>query len=132
MRRSKQTAEDKHRLFGKCGVFVYQYTDQLGSTGVTRGAAAGTQLYDPYGATRYGGAGVAYQYTGQRNEASLGIYYYGARWYDPSIGRFMQADSIVPEDFCTTHSPSRIPGTPRWCNPLPISPRPSPRTLHSS
>ncbi|MHB9033817.1 MAG: RHS repeat-associated core domain-containing protein [Anaerolineae bacterium] len=64
--------------------------------GVTRGAAAGTQLYDPCGATRYGGAGVAYQYTGQRNEASLGIYYYGARWYDPSIGRFMQADTIVP------------------------------------
>ncbi|MHB9033815.1 MAG: RHS repeat-associated core domain-containing protein [Anaerolineae bacterium] len=59
-------------------------------------AAGGTQLYDPYGATRYGGAGVAYQYTGQRNESSLDIYYYGARWYDPSIGRFMQADTIVP------------------------------------
>lgn len=75
---------------------TYLYGDQLGSTGVTRGASAGTQLYDPYGATRYGGAGVAYQYTGQRNEANLGIYYYGARWYDPSIGRFMQADTIVP------------------------------------
>lgn len=24
------------------------------------------------------------------------IYYYNARWYDPAIGRFMQADTIVP------------------------------------
>jgi hypothetical protein len=27
----------------------------------------------------------------------MGIYYYRARWYDPAIGRFMQADTIVPE-----------------------------------
>jgi hypothetical protein len=26
------------------------------------------------------------------------IYYYGARYYDPAIGRFMQADTIVPLD----------------------------------
>jgi RHS repeat-associated protein len=24
------------------------------------------------------------------------LYYYNARWYDPAIGRFMQADTIVP------------------------------------
>jgi RHS repeat-associated protein len=41
-------------------------------------------------------AGAAYQYTGQRNVVSLGIYRNAARWYDPSIGRFMQADAIVP------------------------------------
>jgi RHS repeat-associated protein len=34
--------------------------------------------------------------TGQREEASLGLYDYGARWYDPRLGRFIQPDTIVP------------------------------------
>src|SRR5206468_2980611 len=25
-----------------------------------------------------------------------GLYYYGARYYDPETGRFMQADSVIP------------------------------------
>jgi RHS repeat-associated protein len=29
-------------------------------------------------------------------ESSIGLYFYGARWYDASIGRFTSADSIVP------------------------------------
>ncbi len=36
-----------------------------------------------------------YGYTGQKREGG-DIYYYNARWYDPMIGRFMQADTIVP------------------------------------
>jgi RHS repeat-associated protein len=36
------------------------------------------------------------QVTGQRLESTIGLYYYGARWYDPAAGRFIQADSIVP------------------------------------
>jgi len=39
---------------------------------------------------------TSYQYTGQRAEAGLGLYYYGARWYDPALGRFIQPDTIVP------------------------------------
>ena len=40
--------------------------------------------------TEYGYTGQ-YSYTG-----SFGLMYYNARWYDPSLGRFAQADSIVP------------------------------------
>jgi RHS repeat-associated protein len=35
------------------------------------------------------------QLTGQRAEGT-GLYDYGARWYDPMLGRFVQADSVVP------------------------------------
>jgi RHS repeat-associated protein len=33
---------------------------------------------------------------GQRQVAEVGLYYYNARWYDPQIGHFTQADPIVP------------------------------------
>ncbi|MCC6958160.1 MAG: RHS repeat-associated core domain-containing protein [Anaerolineales bacterium] len=60
------------------------------------GTGGQAQGYMPWGETRYGGVGTEYQYTGQYRLAALGLDYYGARWYDPSLGRFAQADSIVP------------------------------------
>lgn len=33
----------------------------------------------------------------QREETAIGLYDYKARYYDPVIGRFIQADTIVPE-----------------------------------
>jgi len=35
----------------------------------------------------------SYKYTGQKEVASIGLYYYGARYYDPAIGRFTRQDS---------------------------------------
>ena len=37
------------------------------------------------------------QFTGQRWEASLGFYDYVARQYNPVLGRFLQADTIIPD-----------------------------------
>ncbi|MDY7080554.1 MAG: RHS repeat-associated core domain-containing protein [Chloroflexota bacterium] len=37
-----------------------------------------------------------YTFTGQRNEAGIGLMDYHARYYDPALGRFISADSIVP------------------------------------
>jgi len=34
--------------------------------------------------------------TGQRKDGT-GLLYYHARYYDPTLGRFLSADSIVPE-----------------------------------
>ena len=34
--------------------------------------------------------------SGQRAESSLGLLFYNARWYDPALGRFVQADTIIP------------------------------------
>jgi len=38
------------------------------------------------------------KFTGQRLDNS-GLYYYGARYYDAGIGRFISSDTIVPEPF---------------------------------
>ncbi len=79
----------------------YLLGDHLGSTSVVAnadGTPHSKQLYKPWGETRYtsGTLPTDYQFTGQRNEDSIGLYYYGARWYDPALGRFIQADTIVP------------------------------------
>jgi RHS repeat-associated protein len=79
---------------------LWLFNDHLGSTGYTVNGTTttGGLRYKPFGSTRYssGTTPTTYRYTGQREEASLGLYYYGARWYDPALGRFIQADTIVP------------------------------------
>ncbi len=52
--------------------------------------------YWHYGAIRSGSLSTPYRYTGQR-QAATGLYFYGARWYDPAIGRFIQPDTLVPD-----------------------------------
>jgi RHS repeat-associated protein len=54
--------------------------------------------YRAFGATRFtsGVTPTSYRYTGQREEAGLGLYYYGARWYDPALGHFIQPDTVIP------------------------------------
>jgi RHS repeat-associated protein len=76
----------------------YLFSDHLGSTVVTR-YPTGTIYrngYYPFGEERYTSSYTPYQFTGQRKEAAIGLYDYHARFYDPSIGRFVQADTIVP------------------------------------
>jgi len=58
-----------------------------------------TQRYYPWGAIRPGPDNALptdHTFTGQRLDESTGLMYYGARFYDPALGRFVQADTIVP------------------------------------
>jgi RHS repeat-associated protein len=52
----------------------------------------------PFGGTRWesGSTPTDFQFTGQRKEAGFGLYDYHARYYDPTLGRFVSADSVVP------------------------------------
>jgi len=89
----------------------YLLGDHLGSTSLTtdsNGNKISEIRYKPWGETRYTWTDPAldpspayamtrYQYTGQFSyEAEFGLYFYNARWYDSQLGRFAQADSIVP------------------------------------
>ncbi len=52
------------------------------------------------GEVRYesGASPTEYTYTGQYSyTADFGLMFYNARWYDASLGRFAQADTIIPE-----------------------------------
>ena len=79
------------------------FSDHLGSTGVTvdeSGTSYSELRYKPWGDVRYESTPETptdFTYTGQRsNTDSFGLMYYGARWYDPELGRFGSADTIVP------------------------------------
>ena len=73
-------------------------TDALGSTiGLTNsaGSLATNYTYQPFGATTMGGAANAnsYQFTGRENDGT-GLYYYRARYYNPTTDRFLSEDPI--------------------------------------
>jgi RHS repeat-associated protein len=54
--------------------------------------------YFPCGGTHAtsGGLNTDKRFTGQRLDQD-GLYYYGARYYDATIGRFISADNLVPD-----------------------------------
>ncbi len=84
------------------GTLSYILGDHLGSTSLTTdasGSVLSQQKYKAWGEVRYNTntALPDYTYTGQYSHtADFGLMFYNARWYDPTLGRFAQADSIVP------------------------------------
>jgi len=68
------------------------------AAGKTHSFGLSSVRYDPWGELRAvsGPSQTRYGYTGQRAEKGLGLYFYGARWYDPQLSRFLSADSIIP------------------------------------
>jgi RHS repeat-associated protein len=78
---------------------VYLHSDHLGSVSMVTdqgGNVASQQQYDPWGKVRSGGVTqTKLNYTGQRKD-DTGLLYSHARYYDPSLARFMSPDSIVP------------------------------------
>jgi RHS repeat-associated protein len=82
--------------------------DHLGSTSRVANEngtplANGEQRYKPWGEKRYptGASGLptTYRFTGQRQDSYINLYWYGSRWYDDALGRFIQPDPIIPEPY---------------------------------
>jgi RHS repeat-associated protein len=70
-------------------------TDKLGSTlalSDVNGNMATSYTYDPFGVTTITGSSTnPYQFTGREN-AGNGLYYYRARYYNSTLGRFISED----------------------------------------
>jgi RHS repeat-associated protein len=82
-------------------VLYFLHSDHLGSTSLTTdssGNVVARQLYDAWGNIRYvtGTLPTDIAYTGQRLDAT-GLMYFQARYYASSLGRFISADTIVPQ-----------------------------------
>ena len=84
---------------GGWGPLVYLHGDHLGSVAVATsdtGAVVSRQDFTPWGEVRSGGVGeTTRNFTGQKRDGT-GLLFYNARYYDPGLGRFLSADSIVP------------------------------------
>ncbi len=76
----------------------YYHTDHLGSTRVTtseNGETITEIRYKPFG-EQINTTEERYTYNGKELDAT-GLYYYGARYYDPEIGRFLARDPLQGE-----------------------------------
>lgn len=74
----------------------YLHADHLGSITAIAGNAGATlevERYDPYGVPGIGNTS-RFQYTGQIRLPEIGLFYYKARFYDATLGRFLQTDPV--------------------------------------
>jgi RHS repeat-associated protein len=86
------------------GKVTYYHADHLGSTRlVTDDHGAEVNRYDlgPFGETLGATTSVLndFVFGPSRSDDMHGLVYMNARWMDPDIGRFISADSIVPDPF---------------------------------
>jgi RHS repeat-associated protein len=84
----------------------YLLGDHLGSTSITTdsiGVKLSESRYYAWGGVRYasGTMPTNFRYTGQRWEDYIKLIQVGSRWYDSSLGRFIQPDQIIPEAYNT-------------------------------
>ncbi|MGC1119670.1 MAG: RHS repeat-associated core domain-containing protein [Candidatus Methanofastidiosia archaeon] len=85
----KTTIEDESHMF-------YYHTDHLGSTRLVTDESADIVVstrFEPFGENTSPGE-ESYLFTGKEQDET-GLYYYGARYYDPELGRFTTRDPLA-------------------------------------
>ena len=90
------------------GQLKYYHSDHLGGTNlITNNTGVVKQLveYEPFGLPskneRYGTVDeeASHLFTGKELDEETGLYYYGARYYNPVIGRFITADTLIQDPY---------------------------------
>jgi RHS repeat-associated protein len=84
------------------GNAFYVHQDALGSTRLVVSQSGGIKFstnYIPYGATFTPTGSQTFKYIGQPYDSTTGLCYFGARYYDPSVGRFITQDTLPGDKF---------------------------------
>src|SRR5207249_6954717 len=85
---------------GRVPAVFFYHPDGLGSTiAVTdeQGRPRAAYQYDPWGNLEIAVGSVPnrFLFTGEERDSGTGLYYLRARWYDPSVGRFISRDQFL-------------------------------------
>ena len=84
------------------GQTIFYHSDHLGSASVlvdAQGQVVALHRYHPFGESQAqaGAPAADYSYTDKELDSAIGLYYYGARYYDPVVGRFISVDPLYFE-----------------------------------
>ncbi len=89
----------------------YQFGNHLGSASLElsdRAQIISYEEYSPYGSTTYQASQTEtpkrYRYTGKERDEESGLYYHGARYYAPWLGRWSSCDPIGLKDSVNVYS----------------------------
>ena len=111
------------------GTTTYKQVDRLGSLtslSNTSGTLANTYTYDSFGNLVASSDSLvnSFRYTGREFDTESSLYYYRARYYDPSTGRFLSEDR--PNSTANIHSfyPYVRNNPLLWTDPTGLVPQP--------
>ena len=105
--------------------YYWFYKDQVGSTRQLGKTASGSYSsqerrdYYPYGElTQSAGDETSYTYTGKEHHSSIGLTYFGRRYYDPSLGRWLTPDPMhqfySPYVYCANNPMMCVDSDGQW------------------
>ncbi|MBC7363433.1 MAG: hypothetical protein H5U07_02675 [Candidatus Aminicenantes bacterium] len=86
------------------GKDYYYTTDQIGSNRMMtddQGNMVYAAAHDPYGGVQQTWVNVfnpKLKFSGKEQDAESALYYFGARYYDPALHRFLSPDPVIPTD----------------------------------
>jgi RHS repeat-associated protein len=85
------------------GTYYYHHNHVNSSSVITNanGEEVTRLVYLPFGELSQmnsaGGDNVTAKFTGQEYDEEMGLYYFGSRYYDPAIGRFLSPDTTISD-----------------------------------
>ncbi|MDI7237165.1 polymorphic toxin type 10 domain-containing protein [Leptospira santarosai] len=87
----------------EAGALAYYLTDQVDSVSTVlddEGNTLSQIQYQPYGETfvQRGDLNFSPKYNSQELDRESGFFFFNARYYDPGIGRFTSADTLIPDE----------------------------------